>query len=249
MNFSLPNVGFWKKALSAVSIMVEEGTFNFNTDGISFNALAPHHVTMVDLKVPKEAFESYSCDKEGQIHFSVSNMLRLLRSAGDESIHFTYDKDEGRVLMELKGAFKRTLSLPTLAPPEPREEIKTPKLDPKVIFSVTSKDLKDILDGLSLVSNYVRFLAEPDCIIIETGEQLETASVSIERGSERLLRLDIQEPSKSSFALSYLTEMAKAGLGVAEQVTLSFGTNLPLKLEYLTKEAQLVYYMAPRIES
>jgi proliferating cell nuclear antigen len=61
--------------------------------------------------------------------------------------------------------------------------------------------------------------------------------------------LETTEPSKSTFPLSYLSEIVKAAAATSDIVTLEFSTDMPVRLNFKqTYDGTLVYFLAPRIE-
>lgn len=74
--------------------------------------------------------------------------------------------------------------------------------------------------------------------------------IEMEKGSENLLELEAKEPSKSTYSLNYLSQIAKAGAATAELVTVEFSTNMPIRLAFdVPQQGRLMYYLAPRFEA
>jgi proliferating cell nuclear antigen len=75
------------------------------------------------------------------------------------------------------------------------------------------------------------------------------ANVELQKGSDALLSVEVKEPSKSIFPLSYLSDIVKAAAATSDIVTLEFSTDMPIRLDFKqTYDGTLVYYLAPRIE-
>ena len=52
----------WKAIAAAVKTLVEEATFEANVEGLTFRAMDPSHVALVDLSLPNSSFSSFDCD-------------------------------------------------------------------------------------------------------------------------------------------------------------------------------------------
>ena len=53
----------WRAVAAAVKTLVEEATFDANSEGITFRAMDPSHVALVDLVWPVAAWANYACHK------------------------------------------------------------------------------------------------------------------------------------------------------------------------------------------
>jgi proliferating cell nuclear antigen len=76
------------------------------------------------------------------------------------------------------------------------------------------------------------------------------ANITVQKGSDTLLDLEVKEPSKATFSLSYLAEIVKAASATSDIATLEFSSDMPIKLDFQqTKEGRLSFFLAPRIEN
>ena len=63
-----------------------------------------------------------------------------------------------------------------------------------------------------------------------------------------MLELNVKEPSRAMYSLSYLTDMMKAA-AAADIMELQFSTNIPLTLIFdLPGGGKIQYWLAPRLE-
>ena len=67
---------------------------------------------------------------------------------------------------------------------------------------------------------------------------------------EELDSLECTKPARSQYSLTYLVPMAKVFAGLGE-ITLGFGESFPLQLSFSFNDGagEVVYYLAPRVES
>ncbi|MEM3727182.1 MAG: proliferating cell nuclear antigen (pcna) [Candidatus Bathyarchaeia archaeon] len=237
-----------RSILAAVSALVEETDFNMSEEGVSLKALDPSHVAMVSLNWPKQSFEAYECDKPIKIRINLSNIQKLLKKAkSDESIEVSYDEASRKLTMILKGKVTKKFIVPTLE--AGGEETPSPKLTFNARVKIISSSLKEIIDDAQAIADNVTLEATQEKFIVNATSELSNATFEVEKGSEALLELEVKEPSKATFNLNFLAEMVKAGASASEVATLEFSTNMPIKLEFNLIQANLVYYLAPRIET
>ena len=64
---------------------------------------------------------------------------------------------------------------------------------------------------------------------------------------EAIIKADVEETARAKYSLEYLKKMMK-GLKVGEAVTLNLKTDFPMKMEFVGKDAELSFILAPRID-
>src|SRR5579872_5780468 len=73
--------GQWKAVTAAIQTLVEEATFDISSEGISFRAMDPSHVALVDLFWPAASFEKFECTKADKFTVRVEDFSKLIRRA------------------------------------------------------------------------------------------------------------------------------------------------------------------------
>lgn len=246
---SISDAKLWKNLLAAISTLIEEADFNATPDGIKLRSMDPSHVAMVDFEWQKTAFDEYLCAEPTKIRINLASMLKLLkRVSSDEILEMLYDEKTRKLNLTLKGKMMRRFTMPTLDPAQ--EEVPTPKITFNSKVKLTTSIFRDIIEDAQAVSDNVRLETTPEKFTAAATTELSSAVIDLDKGSEMLLELDVKEPSKATFNLNYLSEIAKAGASTSEIVTVEFSTNMPIRLEFdIPQQGRLLYYLAPRIEA
>jgi len=239
---------FLKDMMSAISILIDEATFDVTSDGIKLRAMDPSRVAMVDFEWPKTMFDEYVCDERMKMCVNISEMLKLLRRTGkDESVELSLDEKTGRLKITIKGKYTRTFNMPTLEAIE--EEVPTPKVTFNIRAKTTTEGLREAIEDASLVSDHVRIEADNEKMVMHATGDLMGVTIELKKGSDALLDIEAKEASKATFSLSYLSEIVKAAVATSDITTLEFSTDMPIKLDFKQpKEGKLTFYLAPRIE-
>jgi len=239
---------FLKDMMGAISILVDEATFDVSPEGIKLRAMDPSRVAMVDFEWPKTVFDDYSCGETMKMCINISEMLKLLRRTGkDESVELSLDEKTGKLKIAIKGKYSRTFNMPTLEAMD--EEVPTPKVSFNVCAKTTTQGLREAIEDASLVSDHVKIEAENDKMIMNASGDIMGAKIEFVSGSDVLLEMKIKQASKSTFSLSYLSEIVKAAVPTSEIVVIEFSTDMPIKLDFKQeKEGTLKFFLAPRIE-
>jgi proliferating cell nuclear antigen len=235
--------------VNAISILVDEATFKIETEGLKLRAMDPSRVAMIDFEWPKTIFEEYACDVPTRICINISELLKLLKRAGkDENVELSLDEKTGRLLIKITGKYSRNFTMPTLEASE--EEVPTPKITFNIKAKTTTQGLSQAIEDAQLVSDHVRIEADSEKLVLNATGDLMGATITLPKGSDALLDLEVKENSKATFSLSYLSEIIKAASATSEIATLEFSTDMPVRLDFQqTKEGKLIFFLAPRIET
>jgi proliferating cell nuclear antigen len=223
--------------VTAISILVDEATFKIDPEGLKLRAMDPSRVAMIDFEWPKTIFEEYLCEASSKICINISELLKLLKRAGkDEAVELSLDEKTGRLQITITGKYSRNFNMPTLEAAE--EEVPT------------TQGLSQAIEDAQLVSDHVRIEADPEKLILNASGDLMGATITLQKGSDALLDLEVKENSKATFSLSYLSEIIKAASATSDIATLEFSTDMPIRIDFhQTKEGKLTFFLAPRIET
>ncbi len=246
--FRMADAKVLREAMTSISTLIDEATFNVDPEGIKLRAMDPSRVAMVDFAIQKSAFDEYVCSEGAKLCLNLGELLKLLKRAGkDEAIEVSLDDKTGQLTITIKGKYTRTFNMPTLEASE--EEVPTPKITFNVRATVTTEGLKDALEDVSLASDHVRIETDGENVMMNAKGDIMGANIELKKGSDALLSVEAKEPSKATFSLSYLSEIVKAATATSDVVSLEFSTDMPVQLDFKQRyDGRLVYFLAPRIE-
>lgn len=238
-----------KDMVTAISILVDEATFKIEPESLKLRAMDPSRVAMVDFEWPKTIFDEYTCTEPTKMCINISELLKLLRRASkNELVELSLDEKTKRLQIKITGKYTRNFTMPTLEASE--EEVPTPKISFNIRAKTTTEGLHQAIEDAQLVSDHVRIQADAEKIVFHATGDLMGATIELQKGSDALLDLEVKEPSKATFSLSYLSEIIKAASATSDIATLEFSTDMPIKLDFQqTREGKLTFYLAPRIET
>jgi len=237
--------GEWKVVSSAVSTLVEEATFEASPEGITFRAMDPSHVALVDLSWPKSVFEKYECDKPFKFSIKIEDFVKLIKRADvKDSIEIT-TADEMLVLRILDG-YRREFLLHLIEStygPTP-----LPKLSFNVKATIAERAFERILSDISAISDHMTIEASKDRLIFSGKSDIGSGSVTLEKVSEDLKELEAKEESKATYNMEYLSNIIKAT--ASDTVLLEYSSKMPIRLELKLSDlgGRIHFYLAPRIE-
>ncbi|MEM1995238.1 MAG: proliferating cell nuclear antigen (pcna) [Nitrososphaerales archaeon] len=237
----------WKVVAKAVSTLVEEATFEASAEGISFRAMDPSHVALIDLFWPNSAFERYECDKQFRFTVRVAEFSKLLGRADAKDSVEVSSSDEGRLTIKFSNSYTREFTVNLV------ESTSQPTPLPKITFNakllMTSSTFQQILSDISVVSDHITIEASKDKVSFAGRSEQGSASATLDRRSPEVLELTLNEPSKATYSIDYLLNITKAAAS-NQPMTLEYSTKMPLKLEFKLGEqgGKIAFYLAPRVE-
>ncbi|MEM1515811.1 MAG: proliferating cell nuclear antigen (pcna) [Candidatus Bathyarchaeia archaeon] len=238
----------FKSVMDAISTVVDEATFIVGPGGIRLRAMDPSRVAMVDWEMQKTSFDEYEADGELKICINLSEFKKVLKRAGkDDIIELSLGEEGNQLQVKIRGRYTRTFTLPILEAGE--EEVLEPNLTFNVKVTLTADDFYDTLRDAELVSDNIRLEANEEGLTMNAKGDVAGTRIEMKKGSDALLSVEVKEPSKATFSLSYLTDIVKAASDTSDIVTLEFSTDMPLRLDFRQRyDGKLIYLLAPRVE-
>ena len=228
---SILDVKLLRDVLTAISTLIDEGTFNISPEGIKLRSMDPSRVAMVDFSMQKSAFDEYASDQDAKVCVNLSELLKLLKRAKrDETLEISLDESASQLIVVIRGKYTRTFRMPTLEVSE--EEVPTPNVTFNAKVTLTTDGLKQSLEDVALVSDHVRIETDGEKFLMSAKGDIMGADIELQKGSDALLSLEVKEPCKATYPLSYLSDIVKAASATSEVVDLEFSTDMPVRLDF-----------------
>lgn len=233
---------FWKRCVDAIVNLIDEGVFEFTSDGVSLRAMDPSRIAMVSFSIPKSSFSKYNVDAPAKIGLRLDNLSKILaRTRGNEKLRMSLE--ENRFVLEFISDSKRNFRLPLVELPEGYK--KEPKKEYTAEIKIDGTKFKDILKDASLVSSYILLEAwENGFIITAHGD---SAELKVENDKSTMDGFNLKERAHAKFPLQYLSDMVEA-CPPNSKITIYLKSKAPVILNYQINGADITYYLAPRIE-
>lgn len=245
----------WKAIAAAVKTLVEEATFEATTEGLTFRAMDPSHVALVDLLLPNSSFASYECSKPFKFSLRVEDLVKTMgRSDSKDSILLT-DKDpdskeetadEG-IWVTFENGYRRKFNIHLIESTMGAAPL--PKLEFKTRGKLTMKIFEKVLADINVVSDQVTIQATTEKLRFFGKSDVGTANVDLAKNDADVLEWHTDEESKATYSIEYLNSILKALSGTADTVQIEFSTKKPIRteMELNSQGAKLSHYLAPRV--
>jgi len=247
MKLVFDNAVEFKKAIDSVSVLIDEAELIVSKEGLRLKATDPSQISMIDFKMPKEAFSEYKIESETKIGLDLDYLSQVLNrcKAGEQLIIELNEKDS-RLKVEFKGGSTRNFSVPLIDISS--SDLPTPKVEFDAIVKANASLIQDGLKDSSLVSTHVTLGVTSKNFFIKAGSSKGETINEITKEDKNLKELNAKKECYAMFPLDYLQDMIKSASSDTE-VKLSLKSNAPVKISYSIGKATIEYFLAPRIES
>lgn len=244
---TLDNSKTWKQIVDALATLLTEAHFLINKDGISLIQYDSSRAAMVDLFLPSSIFQEYNCKDEHEVSLGLDELVKVSkRIAGDDRLEFTLDESQNRFEIRMIGQAERTFKIQLLTPPEEKTKRISPSFE--IRAELYSDAFKQAVKDIGVVSNHLKITVTKELLGFGGTGDVGEAEVSLSIGEDSLLHdLEVKKEATAMYALSYLSEIAKAIS--SDSLTLRMTGNKPVMLEFPIAEGGLIkFLLAPRIE-
>lgn len=223
--------------IGLISELVTEVRIKVTKDGLSIIAIDPANVALVSFKLPAKSFSSFEVDEE-VIGVSLDSLKSVLRRYKGGSL--ILQTEENSLKIEIQEKIKRSFNLALINIEE--EEKSLPILDFKSKVEMSSIDFYEAIEDCAIVSESCSFVIKSDKFIIEARGLHSNKS---EFSSDEI---KLEGIGKAKYSIEYLQKFVRASK-LAEKVIIKFSDDYPLQLEFSSSLFELVFILAPRVET
>ncbi|NXL65086.1 PCNA protein, partial [Chordeiles acutipennis] len=234
-----------KRVLEALKDLITEACWDLGSGGISLQSMDSSHVSLVQLTLRSEGFDTYRCDrniamgqgkKTAKCKFGMITSPKHLVNLCFISLDQEKVSDYEMKLMDLDV-----------------EQLGIPEQEYSCVVKMPSAEFARICRDLSHIGDAVVISCAKDGVKFSANGELGNGNIKLSQTSnvdkeEEAVTIEMNEPVQLTFALRYLNFFTKA-TPLSPTVTLSMSADVPLVVEYkIADMGHLKYYLAPKIE-
>lgn len=244
----------WKAVTAAIQTLVEEATFDVTSEGITFRAMDPSHVALVDLFWPSTDFQKFDCSKPDRFTVRMEDFAKLIRRADSkDSIEISRQSGDS-LIVKLSNGYKREFELHLIESSQTNTPL--PKLNFDAKFTTSEPAFDRILNDISAISNHITIEASDKMILFSGKGDTGKAAVTLEKkevdknAKNDLQQLSAEKESKSTYSIEYLLKITKAAGSASDYVNFEYSSKMPLRIEFKlgqNSKGRIYFYLAPRV--
>jgi proliferating cell nuclear antigen len=227
-------------AFSCVSKVVGEVNICLKQEGLQVISMDAANIAMVDLNINKSAFVTYPSDlpTDGVIFgIKMTDITPLLKRIEKEALTLEFGTHNLKMYSN-----KKAFEVPFIELENKNNH--QPPLTMKVSVIIKSAEFTEAVEDMLLVSDEsCEFLCEGEKVSFIADTSTKRAAIDL-----TLKKPILMTPCKCRYSLKYL-ENFMAGAKLAEDMTLEFGKEYPVRLRYHSAYVQIDYILAPRVDN
>lgn len=224
--------------IGLLSELVTEVKIRINKNGFGIIAIDPANVALISFKIPKESFSAFEADEE-TIGIGLDSLKSVLKRCGAGSSIILQTEDNS-LKVEIHDKIKRIFHLALINIEAEDKEMPTLEFTGK--SEMPSVDFVDAIEDCGVVADSCSFQVGDNKFVIEAKGLHSTRS---EFSSDEV---KIDGRGRARYSLEYLQKFIKASK-ISDKVFINFADDYPLKLEFRNDNIELVFVLAPRVET
>ncbi len=241
----LSDSGLFRDSISTIGELIDEGIFKVDKNGLSLIAADRAMVAVIDFKLPATIFEKFEVDKEQNIAVNMTNLVSVLkRVAPNEKLELELKDNKLEILMKNSSTRKFTVPLLDIS----QEEIPPiNQLEFNAKTRIKAGILKNGIDDADIVSDSIILEATKDKFCMSASGDISSAELTLEKGNDALLDLNVTGVVRARYPLDYLKKMIKAAK-LADDINLRWSKDYPMRMDFISVDkVSLGFVLAPRV--
>ena len=127
-------------------------------------------------------------------------------------------------------------------------ELPNPKINFDAEIKMNAGLLQDALKDASLISNHLTLGVTSDSFFVNASSSKGELNNVSQKNDSDLKKLEVKNECSAMYPLDFLSDMLKAASS-SDEIDLFLKTDAPIKISYKIGRAQIIYFLAPRIET
>ncbi len=242
MKVTLQDVDIFKNVVDTISSFINEGTFEFEKEGVKLMAMDPASIAMIVLKMLPSMFLEYDVNGE-KVTLPMNEFSKVIKRA-KATERLTFEVKDNRFVITIEGNYKRKFYLPII---ESEMNInKAPNFTFNAKIKMDSEVLENGIKDAKMITDNLIIEAKKDELKITAEGTNSSTELILDKDSPSLISIEVKEECKAKYSLDYLERILKA-TKVSKEILLQFSSNYPLQIDFTNVDKlNLTFILAPR---
>lgn len=238
-----------KTLFEVLKDVLSDANITLNASGIFVTALDPTKLSLIELSLEGDKFETYYCPNKKIIGVSMNSIYKLIKSTSNsDNISFIMKKkNTSHMIIRIENSEKKSrteynLNLLDLD----QENLSIPETEVDYIINLPSNDFQRLCRDMQNLSEFINIKLENDILQISCEGDFASQNTSIGETSHGLI---FQKKSdviyNHTFSLKYINLFTKS-TNLSNTIEISLKTNYPLSIKYsVANLGQIRFCLAP----
>lgn len=230
--------------ISAVKALLDEVTIELNDEKLHLYGMDTSHIVKVDVELSKKYFDDFKVNYIQDFSIKLDLMNTILKRANNEQLTLNADIKQNKLICFFKGeSTEREFSLGILSEVNKFENTGPDNLDNfnNCNFDLDTKIFARTLKDLTIFNDWATFSLNADKFIASVEGDGNNAQISMNTS------VKVASLQTSAYSLPYLMDIMKVR-PLAESVSVTFRSDLPIIFEFKLANGKVTYILAPRVE-
>lgn len=226
--------------------MYDEATFSISEEGLSFRAMDPSHVALLDMGIPNACFEKWSCIEEQKFALNIEEFRKLVTSLDAKGSVGIIIQDK-QILVSQNGFSASVKTIEASSGDCPLPKI---PYDNTIGFSESEKinvsEFSKLARKISTVSDYITISCDASKVLF-TGKGDQGACEKTYTSEE--VKIDNREDSETTYSLEFIMPYLRT-LTKDSSIEIDFSSQKPMRIQTkINNLGRVDFYLAPRVEN
>lgn len=249
MKIEISDVKEFIKILDAISPMVRDEFFIvFTPNKFSVNLVNAYRTGMTSLNLDSKYFEGYEVEEEYIIPLLYKEFVKQLNMYKTfKKVRMEYDQENNRIKFYASHQKKRKRShMQTINPTDEYQEPQDIKVTFTTMFSINSAGFDKALKECKMFDEeQVDFKITDTEFVIKSEADTKSGGTETAWSLVEDVKALMSENLEIAFNTEMLTDITSQVKKVADDIMLSMGDYIPLKISLTFKFGSLIYYLVP----
>jgi len=226
---------------------------SLESTGLFLQAMDAGRVSVVELTIPNDWFDSYSVDGNMTIGLNAVIFHKILSTRDkSQNIQIESDGDPDTLTVRFKSSdsavFDKTFEIPLIDIDS--ETMSIPAIEYQAEFSLPSINFNNLMNQLKMFGENMDVdCSEEQILLYSSSQDCGKMSVEIKIDDLNSFSIDEGESLSMSFSLTYLYNISQF-YKISKEVELKFKRDYPVQLVYNlgAENATLRFFLAPKIK-
>jgi proliferating cell nuclear antigen len=248
LGFRTKNTTKFKQIMKFLASVVESVNFEFNTNGLKIQSMSQSHISLIDILIPLDLFQTYNCGNGFVAGVNMKNIVQIfnhLKSSDELVIRCDQNCDSLDIYyLNEKYSKNYTLNLMDID----SEELDIQDLGDMSQITLESKYFNEILSDFSDIGEQLRIK------ILESKEKISLkcdgsfSSLKVLLQNDETIKYRNLKDIELFFNIEIMTHFTKCH-NLNKNISIKIGQNLPLEFRYdIFDSGYIKYYIAPRMD-